>query len=176
MVQEQVQENKDVVKSTSDKKVDIAIETSNESANDFIVKYRDVPVSKGVTSVIKKNKRKRNDQVTSSKNKVQMAQCPSTSGRFTRSMAKQLVPQQHKEIKPLLIEDSSIEERMESPFNECPNVIMELEPNLLASGGWSPEENSCHVSIKEPIAPSSPKNEELVLKDSAERGVKYSKL
>ena len=74
-------------------------------------------------------------------------------------MAKQLVPQQHKEMKPLLIEDSSTEERMESAFNEC--------PDLLASGGWSPEENSCHISIEEPVAPSSPQNEELVSKDSA---------
>ena len=79
-------------------------------------------------------------------------------------------------MKPLLIEDSSTEERIESPFNECPDVMMELEPDLLASGGWSPEENSCQVSIKEPVAPSSPKNEELVLEDSAKKGVKYSKL
>ena len=81
-------------------------------------------------------------------------------------MAKQLVPQQPKEMQPLLIEDSSIEEQVESPFNECSDVTMELEPDLQALGGWSPEENSCHISIEEPVSPSSPKNEELVSKDS----------
>ena len=70
-------------------------------------------------------------------------------------------------MKPLLIEDGSTEEQMESPFNECPDVTMELELDFLASGGWSPEENSCHISIEEPVAPSS--LEELVSKDSAER-------
>ena len=79
-------------------------------------------------------------------------------------------------MKPLLIEDSSTEERIESPFNICLDVTVELEPDLLAPGGWPPEENSCQVSIKEPVAPSSPKNEELVLEDRAKRGVKYSKL
>ena len=65
---------------------------------------------------------------------------------------------------------------MEPPFNEWPDVTMELEPDLLASGRWSPEEKSCHISIEEPVAPSSPQNEELVSKDSAERGVNCSKL
>ena len=68
LVQENIQDNRDMVKNATEKKVNIAIETSNDIADDFIVKNRNIPVSNEVTFGIKK--RQRTDQVTSSTNKV----------------------------------------------------------------------------------------------------------
>ena len=154
MIQEKVQDNEDVVKDTIEKKGNITSEMFHEIVDDFVVKNPNIFVLNKVTVGIKK--RQSIDQVTSTTNKMKIAQYPLMPRRLTRSMAKQLVSQQSKKMQPLLIEDSSTEERVESPFNKCPDVTMELEPDLQASGGWLLEGNSCHISVEEPIAPSSP--------------------